>query len=527
MKRFMQSYRGKADFPRMRSDSVPSLNLAYPAVPTPRRVLSPGAETSDGRWLLWMMAAFAVIYAVFYPLLYTSIDEAATFRMAFVLRHGAVVPHDSGFFPSISPVGIHGRMYLFPIGFPAVLSLVSLAGWKAFFLVNPVLHLVAAWCFGRILQANRVSAKYAVLYLLYPCFVLFTRTLFSDAFAASLTTIGLYFLICRRSTLPAGLCLGVALAARVASAPVAVLMFVDLLADDWRRRGERPLLRGQSLFFLLGLVPFFAVNLLYNNYTMGSPLHSAYSADRLSLHGLLHIGPLYALSLLLIFPGMLAAPFFYRGPFRWSGLAAAVVVSLVAAAYDESTYGNSLLQTLLSTPRQVLPVMPFFLLAYCVVLGQWLPEARLKRVRAFEAAAVLLALAVGISAIHQKYLRRLGAVQTRVAQALPAASIVYANKDAYKLHQPQWDALTYRELPFIADDQAAQDLKSGPVFVVLFVRSRGFAAEDADNQRVSDDLRRFLLTACPISGEDEQISCFRVQGLRPSRRLTHLPEASR
>ena len=313
------------------------------------------------------------------------------------------------------------------------------------------------------------------------------------------------------------------------SAPVAALIFLDLLADDWRRRGERPLRRGQSLFFLLGLAPFFAVDLLYNNYTMGSPLHSAYSADRLSLHGLLHIGPLYALSLLLIFPGMLAAPFFYRGPLRWSGLAAAVVVSLIAAAYDESTYGNSLLQTLLSTPRQVLPVMPSFLLAYCVVLGQWLPEARLRCFRAFEAVAVvLLALTVGISAIHQGYLRRLGAVQAHVARALPAASIVYANKDAYKLHQPQWDALNYRELPFVADDQAARDLKSGPVFVVLFVRSRGFAAEDADNQRVSDDLRRrFLLTACPISGGDEQISCFRVQGLRPSRRLTHLPEASR
>ena len=274
---------------------------------------------------------FAAVYLVFYPPIYTSIDEASTFRMALALRHGWLTPHDADFFPSISPLGVHGRMYRFPIGFPAVLAFLSVFGWRALFLVNPLLHLTAAWCFGRILQATAISAKYAVLYLLYPCFVLFTRTLYSDAFGASLTTIALYLILCRRSPGRAGLCLGLALAARAASAPVAILLFLSLLLWD-RRRGLLSFRRALSLRFLLGLSPFLIAVGLYNTYTMGSPFHSTYSVAQLSLHGLVTTGPLYAVSLLIFYPGLLLAPFAYRGVYWKTVLAAATLILLTAAA---------------------------------------------------------------------------------------------------------------------------------------------------------------------------------------------------
>ena len=78
-----------------------------------------------------------------------------------------------------------------------------------------------------------------------------------------------------------------------------------------------------------------------------------------------------------------------------------------------------------------------------------------------------------------------------------------------------WDARTYRELPFVSDRQAFDDLRAGPVFVVLFVRSRGFAAEDADNAAMLRDLRaRFRLAPGPNLGS-EQLQCERVLGVLP------------
>ncbi len=477
--------------------------------------------TVDRRWLLGMMAAYALLLLAFYPPIYTSIDEASAFSMAYVLRHGTIYPshvrmfHDAEFFAGLSPSGPHGRVYRFPIGFPLLLAGLSWAGWRTFFLVNPLLHLTATWCFARILPLCRIPPRYAVLYLLLPSFVLFTRTLFSDAFAASLTTIGLYFLVCRRMPLATGLCLGLALTARSASVFVTLILLAAALGADWRR-GDVPLWRGQAARIALGLAPFVLLNLVYNFYALGSPLTSAYNVQALSWQGLKQSGGIYALSLLLVYPALLLAPWLYRGPLWKEGLAATTLVFLVAAAYNESTYGNNFLQTLLSTPRQVLPVMPFYLLAYCGLAARlpW-PAGRRRTVLEGLAAAALLLTAAIVSERHQAYLQSLRVLSAQISHALPPGSTVYANKDAYKLHQPIWDARPYRMLPVVSEAQCAADLKRGPVYAVLYVRSRGFAGEDELNAGVLRDLRaRFLLQPASVSGA-AQVQCYRVLGTTP------------
>ncbi len=489
----------------------------------------PPAHTSDRGVLLIAGAVFLLLLVVFYPTMYTSIDEASVFSMAYVLRHGTIFPGDTPvfraaeFYPSLSPVGVHGHVYRFPVGFPLLLSVLSFVGWRAFFLVNPLLHLIAAACFAGILRAGRIPPRYAVLYLLFPCFTLFTRTLFSDAFAASLTTIALYGLLCRRRPFFAGLCLGLALLSRSASLVVAVALLVALLWSDWNLRAQRPVWKGQAVRMLGGLLPFLAANGAYNFYAFGSPFRSAYSSGDLSWHGLAQSGPSYALALLLIYPGMLLAPLFYRGAFWREGLAATTLVTFLAASYSESTFGNSALQTLLSTPRQVLPVMPFFLLAFCGVLSQWVRAKRVALPRLEAAVGIGLALAsAGIAFQHQEYLKSLQAMRAEIRRSLPPRSTVYANKDVYKLWQPAWDSNIYRELPGISAAQGRADLQKGPVFVALSARSRGFAGEDAVNaQVVKATQSRFLLAPALVSSA-RQVQYYRVLGLRSLRPNTEI-----
>ncbi len=477
--------------------------------------LRPPMAPADRLWLLALMALYAVLYLVFYPPIYTSVDEASTFRMAFLLRHGSLVPHDPDFFPSISPLGLHGRTYRFPIGFPALLAPLAGGGGRAFFLLNPALHLAATWFFAKTLQALRMPPRYAALYLLYPSAVLFTRTLLSDPFAASLTTIALYCLLRRRTTPWASALLGLALLTRSASVLAAGAVFVALLIGDWRTQDEVPLWRGRAVPFGLGLLPFLAVSGWYNWYTMGNVLKTGYSADQLSLAGLWTAGPLYAESLLLLFPGMLLAPLLYRGRFWRIGLLSTTAVVLLAAAYNESTYGNTPLETLISTPRQVLPVVPFLLLAYCGLLSAWRRKIAWARVPlSLPAAATLLVMAAVLSGLHQRYLHKLDAVRLELRQTLPADGVVYANKDVFKLHQPVWDGRTYREFPFVSDAQARADLAHGPVYVALYVRSRGFRSEDDGNAAIESDLQaRFRLAPGPAS-RTGLLHCRRVVGLR-------------
>ncbi len=484
----------------------------------------PPATISNRRWLLAAGAVYLLLLVVFYPTMYTSIDEASAFSMAYVLRHGTIFPghtpafHNADFYPSLSPLGVHGRVYRFPVGFPLLLSALSFVGWRAFFLVNPLLHLIAAACFACILRANRIPPRYAVLYLLFPCFALFTRTLFSDAFAASLTTITLYFLLCRRLPLLAGLCLGLALLSRSASLIVAAALLAVLLAEDWQRRAHTPLWKGQAARLMLGLLPFLTVNWVYNFYAFGSPFRSAYTVNALSWHGLAQSGPSYALALLLVYPGMLLAPFLYRGAFWRQGLAATTLVTLLAASYNESTFGNSVLQTLLSTPRQVLPVMPFYLLAFCGVLSSLMQAKRLPLLKIEAAVGIgLVVVSAAIAFQHQEYLKTLQATHAEIQRTLPPRSIIYANKDVYKLHQPVWDHTLCRELPQISLAQCRTDLQNGPVFVVLSVRSRGFAGEDKTNADIVNDMQsRFLLAPMSVSS-GSQVQYYRVLGLKTSR----------
>ena len=470
-------------------------------------------EAGVNRFLLLLSAAFLILYGCFYPTLYTSIDEASNFSMAYVLRTGTIYP-GAGFFPSLSPFGPHGVVYRFPIGFPSLLALVSFVGWRAFFLVNPLLHVAAAWCFARLLREMRIDPRFAALYLLYPGFVLFTRTLFADTLAASLTTIALFLLMRRRGGVSAGLCLGLALTARSASAVVAGLLLVGLLVSDWKQRKTVPWHGARALRFGLGLLPFVLVNLAYNFFTMGSPFKSTYNPGDLTWHGLLHSGRLYALSLLLLYPGLLLAPFFYRGPFWRQGLIACVLTTLIAAAYDQSTYGNSFAQTVLATPRQILPILPFFLLAFCALLSRFLGPRVPVRGFAVGACALLLA-AAGISFQHQKYLRQLAAVQQETVRLLPPGCTVYANKDIYKLHQRVWDERTYRELPFVTPARARADLATARlVFVAVHLRSRGVEAEDAANQSIRRALaQEFILSAGPASATGE-VTYYRVDGVK-------------
>jgi hypothetical protein len=191
----------------------------------------------EAHWLGFWGAIYSLLFLALYPRMYTSVDEATTYGMIPVLRHLTIFPEKVGVTlpQAMSPLGPHGHLYWFPIGFPAILAMASLLGPWAIFLVNPALHLIATWRFARLLRTTAIPSGFVLLYLFYPGFVLYDRTLFSDGFAASLTTIALSLLVGRREWAGwrdrvgwAGVCLGIALTARSLSLVVIVVLGVSL-----------------------------------------------------------------------------------------------------------------------------------------------------------------------------------------------------------------------------------------------------------------------------------------------------------
>ena len=467
-----------------------------------------GIPPADTQLLAVLLTAYAVIYAVTFPHMYTSLDESDNFGMAYVLRQGTIHPSTAHTSLSMDVPGAHGSVYRFPIGFPLILAGMSYLGSQALFLVNPIMHLLATWFFARTLKLLECPVWLAAIYLFYPGFVLYQRTLFSDGFAASLTAIALYNLLSGRMT-AAGVMMGLSVMSRSTSAVIAVLLAAGLAIES-RKRGDTPLtMVTAAAKFCLGLLPFFIATGVYNELTMGSPLKSTYSGSLFAWHAFKTFAPFYIASLALVPPGMFFAPLAYRGPYRQTLIAICGVVFLIAASYHESTFGENRLQSLITVSRQVLPAMPFFLLAYCTWLGRFKGWFIVPRTAA---VLSLLVVAAGMSWIHYRVLGRLLVLHADLARVLPPHAVVYANKDVFKLHQHVWDPQTYRMLNTVTVKQVAVDMHSGPVFVVTYYRNRGVENEDNQNNAIQADLKtHWILTELPSSAGSD-FHYYRVQG---------------
>lgn len=465
-----------------------------------------------------------VCYLLFYPHLYTSLDESANYGMAYVLRHGTIYPARAGFDLAMSENGPYGPIYRFPIGFPIVLAIASFLGAKAIYFINPLFHVLAALAFWRLLRLLKLPYLLTAFYLFFPAFSLYSRTIFSDPFAASLITIAIYFIAAGggKRDLLAGLCLGLAALSRSTATIIAVIFLVYLFAEDYRNRYNAPLWRGQAVYLLAGIMPFAVLGAFYNHFATGGMLKSTYSASEFSFANFIKFGPQYAISLLVLYPGMLFVPFIYRGRFWPVAIAGTTLVFIMASSYEESTFGENRIENLVAVARQLLPVMPFYLLAYCSLLASFARKQVVLKALAPAACVCLVFSCLAISYMHQKKLHELARIQIAIRTALPPNSVVYANKDVLKLHQPMWDGMVYRNVLTVSDTRVLQDLQTRPCFVVLYKRSRGIPNEDGQYEMVKQRLSEFELSAGPAT-PDRILHILRVTGLNQSDTAENLP----
>ena len=131
------------------------------------------------------IALYILLMIVTFPRMYTSLDESANFGMVYVLRAGTLLPTHAGYNLPMSPMGPHGPVYRFPIGYPLFQLPLSTMGPWAMFLMNPALHLIATICFAAILKRRDIQPNFAIFYLFFPSLILYNRSLFSDSFGAT------------------------------------------------------------------------------------------------------------------------------------------------------------------------------------------------------------------------------------------------------------------------------------------------------------------------------------------------------
>ncbi len=423
-------------------------------------------------------------------------------NMAYVLRQGTIYPDVIGLPVVLTfPVGGH-QVCKYPLGMPVILAMVSVAGWSAALGTNLLVHLLTFCVLVRLLRRLQTPALFALLYLLHPTAVIYSRTVMADPVSGLLIALTFDAYLSRRRVL-CGALVGASLLARTGNM-VALLAFGAALllesvptltfaaaglADSQRRISRDGLGRWKKRLasvaaFGAGAMPFVAAALYYAQVVAGGQMGS--HTGTFALHYFPQMFPGYVLGLMLLYPAMLLMPLAYSGPGKRALALACYGFVLLYSFWYYRDQGNSALETLIVGQRYFLAVLPLFVVAYATVIWRVVQSWPVKAAKALTVSALagislLLVSTVAVSRRHAAFVGRMAQVRTGLLRLTPTNATILCNTQVGKLFHPGWGLRDVRitggepTAGNVAQARARAEagmtrLGGSPVFVALWIR---------------------------------------------------------
>jgi hypothetical protein len=403
-------------------------------------------------WILAAAAAaFVLLYFFFYPSIFAYRDEGNYLSMAYALREGAFsipifkIPIQAFFMVGerIAPV--------YPWGNALALVPWTFAGWHAVFLHGLIWHLAGGFLIFKLAGVFKINPRLAaLLYLFYPSFVFYSRTLMSDIPSMVLTLAASYFYF---KAIPsftlAGIFLGIGYLFRTSNLFVILPFGAILLWRALRHKEFRPLAS-----FSVGILPCFALQFALQYLTYGDPFKSGYTGGmpfsayfsiQYARENLSH----YLLNLLLCYPLMLIL-FFFSKPVRRPEILGllAVLLGFFTVYYFHDAFPGKML-TLFFGNRYLFPVIPFLILGYAGTAEKITGPLPLTLRRFLFTGAAILLMASGfiVSRGHQEALRGQLEMKEAIYTHTPPGSILIYDNNSAELLQYAWGKRTYLVFP--------------------------------------------------------------------------------
>jgi hypothetical protein len=479
------------------------------------------ATSVEWRRAGWIAAAYLAMYAVLYPATYSILDEQGYLAYALSLLRGTLHPDVAGvamlraqYYPHTGHLAAS-----FPPGSSAWIAPFMALSWRASFAAGALAHLAGSAFCMLALQRAGLPRAYALLYLLHPVGVLYSRTVMSDVPAAALTMGGVALSLGpRASPALAGALLGASFWFRFAQLPL-LAAFVG--AKLWRALRD-PDERGAVLRFAAGAFPFVAGLLTLNTLLYAAPLPTGEGA-----FGLANVPrnlALHVLHLDLVYPLLLVTALGFPSPLRlecWLG--AAGTLALYAAFFHVYQGFGALAQVVIAD-RFFLPLFAVLCVPYASALAALLARVPRWRARLLALGATALALgALAISVQHQRRLRAQAAIQELLYARTPEnATIVGGSLSALEYF---FDGLGRRRVlawPVLgAGSPLIPELRAAiPDLYLVAAERTDQGGRDArgTSQLLADARREF--TFRPVASIDrppDRVTLYQVTGVRPTR----------
>jgi hypothetical protein len=484
------------------------------------------AEERETAWAPWALGlGFAAVYALLYPATYSVLDEQGYLSYALTLLQGTLHPDVAGVYMLRAQyyAQIGHLAASFPPGTSALIApVVALLHWRASFACIGLVHLAGSALCAVALRRAGLPRAFALLYLLHPVAVLYSRTVMSDVPAMALTMAGVAaWLGGRASPALAGALLGASVWFRFAQLPLVAAFAVAQLVRALRGPSERAAL----LRFAAGAFPFVAALLAFNAAIYGAPLPPGEASFGLA-NAPRNLATHFA-HLNLIYPLLLVVALAFPSALRLECALGALGTLAMYAAFFHSYQGFGALGQIVVADRFFLPLFALLCVPYAGALDALLARAPRWRPHLIAAGGVALAaVALTISVVHQQRLRAQAELQEMLyAQTQPGATIVCASLSALEYF---FDGLGQRRvLSWAALDPGSGNL---PALRAAIPRLYLVAAERTDQtgrdargvaRLLADARREFTFrTVASVDRPPDRVTLYQVTGLR----MTRAPE---
>lgn len=348
--------------------------------------------------LLIIFLVLFIPYIIFYPTKYANVDEHDYILNSRNIIEGTLHMdcNKEGYRVSdfcVSKYNIGTSVFLLPS---------MLIGENLTFFTTFIVFFLSILIFDKLLGVYKIDKIYLYYFALFPAFVYFSRTVFSELYSMFLLLLSMYLLLLyinnKRNIylILLGITLSFLAFVRYSLIPIDIIFVLYLLIS----------FKKKAIITIVSALPFVLAFLAFNNYMYGSPIRSGYYFSKeeftFSLLAFITVLPKYLIALNTIYPFMLLGSFFSKIKDKWLILVGVIVMILYysLSGLNANVFEGRILDLILGV-RFFIPIIPLLMLLYFEVINR-----RVKIPSFFHlfSVGILVMVSIAIHVIHNNFL---------------------------------------------------------------------------------------------------------------------------
>lgn len=486
-------------------------------------------EFKKGILPLIYLLLFCLIYFFFYPEIYSLEDEAAYFGMGYVLSKGTLYPDTIN--TKIIHTYFNGKHQVtkHPLGISILMAPIFFIDYHFVFLIPFLIFIIGYVFFLKLLQKNSLPLYLSFLYLFFPPFVLYSRTLMSDLVGAVFILIAFnYFLDYKKSSdFVCGFFCGISVLFKYPNILFLLATGITLVLDGFfsdcqNSKFRRIITDGKLYRIVIGALPAGIIVTIINYYLYNHPLSLPQNTGYFALKHFPSHFIYYFIVLIIVYPLMLLTGIFLKYTGRRIIIISIFLYLLFYSPYYFIQKTGDFINDLIISQRFLFPAIILMLLPYAEFFHRLSGTLKKNTDKLLIALSIfgLISCAFLITIKHQRFLGMQRYFRDVIYKETDEHTTIFLDETTQELIQNIWGKRNFSTFDYqgaLAIELSDLNFERSGEYAIIY-RVRDSNKDYIDN--IAQELNKMIDTVC---GRKE-VKSFRYKGFDTVMKIIKLTE---